>query len=320
MRNDRTWCVGLAKPIPVWTNLGRIATPLSWWLAVATVYLEGVVLYWIIKHETGQAGFMRKDFHYCVFMMAMSYFTGMSNVTYKPRSNRMKLVIGLMMTTGILISTAWNAFLIKVLTNPIYKPQVSTIAEIIEKDFDLIGLYRGRELMLQQPSKVNSLADSISEIIFHNFFFVPSYQVSRGQKVHWLSGHRRMFGTIEMERQHCRFCSPFDRSEQSVDPEEWNVLFFWTRERLQLQSGDSNNEEARVPATNQRYYRTMLRVWTHTEVAQRSHAVCERCDSGKRSASHSNIWTYRWSDFCSDLRPVRCVTHIYCRMRCLWQD
>lgn len=66
----------------------------------------------------------------------------------------MRLFIGLMLIMSILTSTAWNAFLIKVLTHPIYNSQVDSISEMIERDFRLIGVYNGKELMLQQPGKV----------------------------------------------------------------------------------------------------------------------------------------------------------------------
>lgn len=154
MHNDRTWCVSLAKPIPVWMNLWRIASEAIWCLAFVTVYLEGVILYMLMRYERGHAGFMKKDFHYCVLMMAMSAFTGTPHMTYRPKSKRLSLFIGLILMTGILISIAWNCFLVKVLTQPKYNAQISTISEIMEKDFHLIGLHNGKDLMLMQPEKV----------------------------------------------------------------------------------------------------------------------------------------------------------------------
>lgn len=153
MRNERTWCVSRAKPIPVWLNLWRIATNVVWWLAISTIYLEGLVLYWFMRYERCHVGLAQKDFHYCVLTMAMPVFCGMS-MTYRPRSKRMKAFIVLMLITGILISTAWNAFLIKVLTSPSYYTQISTVLELIENDFNLIGTVFTKEMMLQQPSKV----------------------------------------------------------------------------------------------------------------------------------------------------------------------
>lgn len=154
MDNDRTWCVSLAKPIPVWLHMWQITTWFIWCLALLAIYLEGLILYLLMMYERGHAGFMMKDYHYCVLMMATSYFAGTTNSTYRPKSKRMSLFIGLMLITGILISTAWNCFLIKMLTHPIYNDQVSTISEMIKNDFHLTGTYGVKLLMLQQPSKV----------------------------------------------------------------------------------------------------------------------------------------------------------------------
>lgn len=155
MQDERTWCVSRAKPIPVWMNLWQITTKPIWCLALAAIYFEGLILYLLTKHERGHAGFMKKDFQYCVMMMAMPAFAGMPQTTYRPKSRRVRLFIGLMLITGILISTVWNCFLIKVLTRPIYGAQIVTVAELIENDYDLVGTFSGKDLMLLQPSKVN---------------------------------------------------------------------------------------------------------------------------------------------------------------------
>lgn len=154
MQDERTWCVSRARPIPVWLNMWRITTSTIWGLALVTIYLEGIILYLLMKYERGHPGFMKKDYHYCVLMMATSALTGMPHITYHPKSKRMSLFIGLMIITGILISTAWNCFLIKVLTRPKYRAQIYTIAELIENDFHLVGSLSGKEFMLQQPNKV----------------------------------------------------------------------------------------------------------------------------------------------------------------------
>lgn len=154
MQNEQTWCVSRAKPIPVWLNMWQIASEPIWCLAFVTVYSEGLILYLLMRYERGHAGFMKKDFHYCVLMMATSAFTGMPHITYRPKSKRLSLFIGLTLTTGILISTAWNCFLVKVLTRPTYKTQVTTVKELIENDFRLVGGIDGKSIMLRQPSKV----------------------------------------------------------------------------------------------------------------------------------------------------------------------
>lgn len=154
IQDDITWCVSRAKPIPVWLNMWQITSETIWCLAFITVYLEGLIIYLLMRYERGHVGFMKKDFHYCVLMMAMSAFTGMSNITYRPKSKQLSLFVGLLLITGILISTIWNCFLIKVLTRPIYQKQVTTIKELMENDFRLAGGFDGKDLMMMQPEKV----------------------------------------------------------------------------------------------------------------------------------------------------------------------
>lgn len=153
VQSELTWCVSRAKPIPVWLNLWQIASRTIWCLAVVTVFLEGSVLYLLMRFEHGHAELVKKDFHYCVLLMA-SVFTGMSHFTYRSKSKQLNSFICLMLMTGILISTAWNCFLIKVLTSPAYYKQISTVEELIENDFHLIGSVDGKDLMLLQPTKV----------------------------------------------------------------------------------------------------------------------------------------------------------------------
>lgn len=152
MQVERTWCVSRAQPIPVWLNMWQITTQSIWYLALFTIYLEGLILYLLMRYERHH---MKKDYNYCVLMIALSAFTGMSHIIYRPKSTPMRFFIALMLLTGILISTVWNCFLIKVLTRPIYDAQVSTVAELMEKDFRLVGSFNVKDYMLAQPSKVH---------------------------------------------------------------------------------------------------------------------------------------------------------------------
>lgn len=181
MQNDRTWCVSLAKPIPVWLNLWMIASEPIWCLALVTVYLEGFVVFLLMRYEHGHAGFMKKDFHYCLLMMAASSFTGMPHMTYRPKSKHLGFFICVMLMTGILISIAWNCFLIKVLTQPKFTEQISTISGIIEKDFRLIGLHNGKDLMLMQPTKVITVSGARTPI---PIYFSLIFQYPKDKEYH----------------------------------------------------------------------------------------------------------------------------------------
>lgn len=204
MQNDRTWCVSLAKPMPLWLNMWHIASEPIWCLAFVTVYLEGLILYMFMRYERGHPGFMKKDFHYCLLMMAMIAFTGMPHMKYHPKSKRLSLFIAFILISGILISIAWNCFLVKVITSPNHNEQISTVAEILERKFRLIGLYNGKELMMMQPEKVMKSPDHCSDITIE--YFSPfSFSVSQRHGIPRLCRCRLMSGTIEMGRSCGRF-------------------------------------------------------------------------------------------------------------------
>lgn len=195
MQNDRTWCVSLAKPIPVWLNMWQIASEPIWCLAFITVYLEGLILYLLMRYERGHAGYMKKDFHYCVLMIATVAFSGMPHMTYHPKSKRMSLFVGLILMTGILISTAWNCFLVKVLTSPKYNAQVSIVAELVEKDFHFVGLHNGKDLMLMQPAKVRFYG--IQHDITFIEYILHLFSVSQGQSISRQCRYRFMLSRTE---------------------------------------------------------------------------------------------------------------------------
>lgn len=173
MQDERTWCVSRAKPIPVWLNVWQITTKPIWCLALAAIYFEGLILYLLMKHGQKHAKSMKNELHYCVLIVAMPAFIGMPHTTYHPKSRRVRLFIALILISGILISTAWNCFLIKVLTRPIYGAQIVSVAELIENDYDLVGSFSGKNLMLLQPSKVNFVV-SRTRPIHHSIILINS--------------------------------------------------------------------------------------------------------------------------------------------------
>lgn len=173
MQNDRTWCVSLAKPMPLWLNMWHIASEPIWCLAFVTVYLEGLILYMFMRYERGHPGFMKKDFHYCLLLMSMIAFTGMPHMKYHPKSKRLRLFIAFILMSGILISIAWNCFLVKVITSPNHNEQISTVSEILERNFRLIGLYNGKELMMMQPEKVMKSPKHCNDTSIE--YFAPFY-------------------------------------------------------------------------------------------------------------------------------------------------
>lgn len=150
--DDLTWCISRAKPFPVWLNMWRVGSLICWILGFLIVYLNGTVVFFLLKYEKDHQGFMKKDLHYTILQMALPTFTGTAqNMSYRPKSIILMIYIGIMLSTGILISIAWNCFLVKALSHPFQGTQINTISQIINDDFRFVGEQLAHTKIVQQP-------------------------------------------------------------------------------------------------------------------------------------------------------------------------
>lgn len=78
------------------------------------------------------------------------------NSTFKPKNNAMQLGYILFLFAALIFSTLLGSVLIKQITKPILKPQIDSISEIIDGDFELVG-DRLAFMKISQDNKVSIL-------------------------------------------------------------------------------------------------------------------------------------------------------------------
>lgn len=88
------------------------------------------------------------------------------NSTFKPKNNAMQLGYILFLFAALIFSTLLGSVLIKQITKPILKPQIDSISEIIDGDFELVG-DRLAFMKISQDNKVSILYICVSFRIFH---------------------------------------------------------------------------------------------------------------------------------------------------------
>lgn len=151
-RDDITWCVSRAKPIPVFFNIWQLLRKEIWILLFALGYVHGSVIYILMKHDKNY-NCLRRDFHYTVLLVSLPAIIGY-NQAYQPKASFIRIIYISMLLFGIIQLATFNSYLLKVLTFPIHHVQITTVNEIIENNYELVGgkLSLHRLLMQRQVS------------------------------------------------------------------------------------------------------------------------------------------------------------------------
>lgn len=131
--DDLTWCVGRAKPIPIWQNIFQICKQkVLWPMAVVTFFSVVYIFYYLMKEEDKSMD------AFSIMLLCL-----LTMLCSSPNCNAITLPVKILyfscLLACILLITTFNAFLINVLTHPIHKTQIQTIAELIDNDFELVG-------------------------------------------------------------------------------------------------------------------------------------------------------------------------------------
>lgn len=131
-QDDQTWCVAKAKPEELWRNIFNLYSTLVWSLIILVVYLMALMLYFFIKMDYKSENFM------WMLLASLSITLGLST-TYDPKNTKIRLIFFIFLFYGLLFSTAFNSFLVGVLTNPRQKEQVSNLHQAVTSNFQFNG-------------------------------------------------------------------------------------------------------------------------------------------------------------------------------------
>lgn len=131
-QDDQTWCVANAKPEELWRNIFNLYSTLVWSLIILVLYLMALMLYFFIKLDYKSENFM------WMLLASLSITLGLST-TYDPKNAKIRLIFFIFLFYGLLFSTAFNSFLVGVLTNPRQKEQVSNLHQAVTSNLQFNG-------------------------------------------------------------------------------------------------------------------------------------------------------------------------------------
>lgn len=131
-QDDQTWCVAKAKPEELWRNIFNLFTTLVWGLIILVVFLMAVMLHFFIKLEDKSENFMS------MLLASLSITMGLAT-TYDPKNTNVRIIFFIFLFYGLLFSTAFNSFLVGVLTNPRQKEQVSNLYQAVSSNLQFNG-------------------------------------------------------------------------------------------------------------------------------------------------------------------------------------
>lgn len=138
-QDDLTWCIQKAKNLPMIFNIFVSATPECWLLLIFGVgYTCGFLFYIMIQFDLKYEKRNQRDWHYTTWLISLPSVIGV-NQRFQPKSHSLRFFYGFYLVVAMF---AWqNIFLLVIpfIKKPIYRPQISTIHEIIKDEFRLAG-------------------------------------------------------------------------------------------------------------------------------------------------------------------------------------
>lgn len=128
-----------AKNFPIIVNFFLIATPEVWIVYIFGVgYVTGFVLYIFVQFDLKYKHRNQRDWHYTTWLIALPAVIAI-NQRFQPKCYSLRLFYGFIL---LLAMPAWQIFFffgIRFIKVPFPRPQISSIAEIIEDEFRLVG-------------------------------------------------------------------------------------------------------------------------------------------------------------------------------------
>lgn len=141
--DDLTWCVRRVKPLSLWLKMRYVATKATWIFCCSTVSIISIVILCLMTFKRDRFGYMNYEFIYSP--QGIAYLVSTNRlITWQnrmPSSNNTihKIPYGILLAVCILVTIAWNFFLIKTIASTIPDFQARTVNDIIERNFCLSG-------------------------------------------------------------------------------------------------------------------------------------------------------------------------------------
>lgn len=154
-----TWCVQKQKPIPLWQNIFHLCNDFYVYGSVAVVAIFLIAVeYYLIQFEHPVRTWNEMLF------ITLCAALGMP-VAFNPRSNPFRMLFVFGIFGGYMFATILSATIMRQITNPILRPQIESIDEIINGNFELAG--DGYTLIqMGNQNEVNA-----QQLLFNMFLF-----------------------------------------------------------------------------------------------------------------------------------------------------
>lgn len=136
--DELIWCIKTAKCYPIMFSLFFIARLDSWLIVFGVGYIIGTLIYVHIQFDVEYEHRNRRDWHYAVVLTALPMVIGV-NQRFYPKNFTLRLSAFYFMMAFVL---AWSAIfleLIRFIKVPVQHVQVSTVSELIQREFRLAG-------------------------------------------------------------------------------------------------------------------------------------------------------------------------------------
>lgn len=151
-QSSLTWCVQKKKQIPVYQLLFHICTdPIVYVVAILSSSITLCLAYFMQQFERR----LKLDY-FDTILNGLCVFVGFA-CPYKPENNAHRLAFVFVIFGGIIFVSTSTTLVVKLFTSPIYHPQIETIKEILNNNFNLAG----SQFALYQLEKQNEVNVSI---------------------------------------------------------------------------------------------------------------------------------------------------------------
>lgn len=128
-----TWCVQKTTPIPLWQHIFHLCSD---WIVYAAITVTAIILiafeYYLIHFE--------RPFRNWNEMLTITLCAALGlPVAFTPRTNAFRVLFVFGLFAGLMFAITVSSMVMRLITSPILRPQIQTIAEITTGHFKMVG-------------------------------------------------------------------------------------------------------------------------------------------------------------------------------------
>lgn len=150
-----TWCVAVAKLIPLWQNIFAIFPDWFWCFIFAFAYVKGFILLLMMSFDQKQ-----NNYHMCM-LITLATIIGLP-CPIRPLHWKYRFYFMSMVVFGMIFIASFTSFLLQIITNPKYEKQIDAVETMVSKEFIMTGNSR----------TLNFFQDETDDVNLECFFFI----------------------------------------------------------------------------------------------------------------------------------------------------